>query len=115
VPIKQRAGKELRAQFRREALELFVELEGMRGQHRQEFKDKSKRLARLLGLTREFWGGNSVLDRDRRPCWPPSLVAHHDWYRVREVREQLLAAAGLEYASARRKALAKHPAPLPVQ
>jgi hypothetical protein len=95
-----------RAQISAEALALFLELEHL-PQDSERFKDGSRRLARLLGLTREFWGGNFVNDKSSRPCWPPSLVAHDNWFRVRAVRNALLAAAGLEGASPRSETRAK--------
>src|SRR5262245_23371395 len=97
-----------RAQISAEALALFLALERT-PQSSERFMDGSHRLARLRGLVREFWGGNFVNDKSAGPCWPPSLVAHHDWYKVRKDRLALLAAAGLEDAPARRKPLAKHP------
>lgn len=100
-----------RSQISAEALALFLALEHV-SQDSERFMDGSHRLARLLGLVREFWGGNFVNDRSAGPCWPPSLVAHHDWYRVRERREELLSAAGLEPTPVPRKPRAGHPAPL---
>jgi len=47
-------------------------------------------LARMLNLVSEWWTCNSVLDDSAAPCWPPHLVAFHDWHRVREVRKMLL-------------------------
>jgi hypothetical protein len=85
-----------RARISAEVLEFFLELERMPRRQRdsQVFKDGEHELARRLNLVSEFWSGNSVLDRDQGPCWLPSLIAHHDWYRLREIREQLLAATG---------------------
>jgi hypothetical protein len=80
--------------FSAEALALFAELEQLPARRLDQppNREKSKRLAALLGLSESWWGGCSVTDRERAPCWPPWLVAHHDWYRVRAVREQLLEA-----------------------
>jgi hypothetical protein len=94
MPVKLRVAKERRPLFSAEALVLFVELERMPRHSRdsQEFKDKSKRLAGLLGLTSEWWTINHVHDRSRAPRHPPWCVAYTDWHRVRRVREALLAA-----------------------
>ena len=94
MPVKLRAAKERRPRFSAEALALFVELERVppRRRHRQDFRDKTHELARLLGLVDEWWGGNCVTDRSRAPCHPRWCVAHHDWFRVRGVREALLEA-----------------------
>ena len=74
------------------ALALFVELENTPHRRRgsKTFKDGEHKLARLLGLVSEYWTMNSVLDDSAAPCWPPHLVAFHDWHRVREVRKMLL-------------------------
>jgi hypothetical protein len=78
-----------------EALELFLELEAApqvsRG--RQDWKDKSKRLAGLLGLSPEWWMVQHVNDRSSGPCHPPHMCAHEAWHRVRAVRQALLEAA----------------------
>jgi hypothetical protein len=75
-----------------EALALFVELEQTPRRQRdsQAFKNGDHELARLLGLIPEWWTTNSVLDRSKRPPWPPHLVAYADWHRCRAVREELL-------------------------
>src|SRR5262245_49915957 len=103
-----------RAQISAEALALFLALEHV-PQDSERFMDGSHQLARLLGLVREFWGGNFVNDKSAGPCWPPSLVAHHDWHKVRQVRLALLAAAGLEGASTRRKTATRRSASLLAQ
>jgi len=103
MPVKARVAKERRPSFSAEAIELFVALERMprRDRDGDEFRAKSKRLAALLGLTSEWWTCNSVLDRTRAPCHPPGYLAYDDWFRVRAVREELLAAAkrGVEVAA----------------
>jgi hypothetical protein len=113
-----------RTRFTPEAIALFVEIESMsrrdrdhweddrRPGRRDEYLSKSKKLAALLGLSMEFWGGNDVNDTAKGPCHPPGYPAHEGWYKVRGVRLALLAAAGLEPASARRKLPARHAAPL---
>ena len=78
-----------------DALALFMELEGTPKRRRsaQTFKDGERELHRMLGLTSEWWTGNSVLDRSNGPCHPPGYIAHSDWFRVRRIRETLLQAA----------------------
>ena len=81
--------------FPPQALELFIEIEAT-PQHKRGpkvYNDRERELARLLGLTAEWWNGNSVCDDSDAPCWPPHLTAYQNWFRVRAVREQLLAAA----------------------
>ena len=72
-------------------LALFAEIERM-PQRGQQFKDRSRELARLLGLTSEWWTGNSVNDRSAEPCHPEGHVAREDWFRCRDVRDALLVA-----------------------
>jgi hypothetical protein len=80
--------------FPPQALELFIELEAapQRERDSKAFKDAEHQLANLLGLTAEWWATCSVLDRSERPPWPSHLVAHGYWYKVRAIREALLAA-----------------------
>jgi hypothetical protein len=80
--------------FTPEVLRLFAELEHMPGQGSQAFKAGSKRLAALLGLSSEWWGGQHVNDRSREPCHPEECQSYHDWYTCRRVRQALLAAIG---------------------
>jgi hypothetical protein len=77
------------------AVTLFEELERVPKRRRsaQTFKDGERELHRMLGLTSEWWTGNSVLDRSNGPCHPPGYIGHSDWYRVRRIREALLQAA----------------------
>jgi hypothetical protein len=97
-----------RTRFTPEILELFARLEAIPPRRRDA--TDLKRLHRLLGLTREFWGGNSVLDRDKVPPWPDHMIGHHDWFRVHAVRLDLLEACGLADTSTRREPPGKHPA-----
>jgi hypothetical protein len=99
-----------RRQISAEALALFLELEAL-PQDSERFKTGSRKLAAMLDLKREWWGRQHVNDRSPRPRHPPHLVAHHDWHRVRTVRLTLLAAAGLESASARLKSSVRPSAP----
>jgi hypothetical protein len=95
MAVKQREPKDRRPQISDEALQLFVELEAApeRRRERQDWKDKSKALARMLDLTPEWWMCQHVHDRSRSPCHPPELSAHDAWHKVRAVRQALLAAA----------------------
>ena len=81
--------------FPPQALELFLEIEATPRHQRgpKVYNDKEHQLARLLGLTAEWWGGNSVCDDAGAPPWPPGLAAYQDWFKIRRVREGLLAAA----------------------
>ena len=91
MPVKLRKAKGRQPVFTPEALALFVELE--RNPRRgRPFTDGSHDLARMLGLVSEFWSGNCVNDRSAAPCHPPEYVAYHDWFRCRQVRNELLAA-----------------------
>ena len=94
MPVKLRTAKARRPSFAPEVVELFLELEHTPPRRRdgQEFKDKSKRLSNMLGLNTEWWATCHVNDRSRGPCWPPHVAAHSYWYKVRAVREALLAA-----------------------
>jgi hypothetical protein len=84
-----------RPRFTPQAIALFAELERvpMRRRDCQEFKDREHRLARFLGLTSEFWTGNSVLDRSESPCHPEGYIANDDWRTCRALRRALLQAA----------------------
>jgi hypothetical protein len=106
VPVKVRAAKDRRPQFSRETLELFLELEAS-PQNCQRFKDGSRRLAHLLGLTSQWWTMNHVHRRDARPCHPPHMIAHRDWHTCREMRLALSAATGLEVTAPRRAVRAR--------
>jgi hypothetical protein len=70
---------------------LFAELEHM-PQGSQAFKDGSRKLAKLLGLSEQWWTCNHVNDRSSGPCHPPWCVAYTDWHQVRAIRKALLAA-----------------------
>jgi hypothetical protein len=88
--------RERRPVFSTEAVELFRKLEVLSPRQRDE--QDEQRLARLLNLTVERWGGCDVFDRSRRPCWPPVCVAYDYWHRCRRVRQHLLAAVAREPA-----------------
>lgn len=78
-------------------LALFVRLENASARERKsdEFKREDRELARRLGLGEEWLCCvQSVTNRRTIPP-PPQLHCHHSWFRVRAVREQLLAAAKL--------------------
>jgi hypothetical protein len=90
VPAKLRTAKGRQPSFTPDALALFVELERKRT---RAFSDGSRELARMLGLVSEWWTGNHVNDRSAEPCHPPWCVAYENWFRCRQMREALLAAA----------------------
>lgn len=90
VPVKQRAAKDRRPFFSAQAVELFAELERTPGGH-MPYTDASYRLAEMLGLVNEWWSSCHVNDRSRRPCWSPGHLAYTAFWKVREVREALLA------------------------
>lgn len=82
-----------RSRFTAETLALFAELNSVPPRQRKTaFRNGEEELAERLGLDPCWLSGNSVLDRSRRPCWPPHCVAHQEWFRVRAVREALLEA-----------------------
>jgi hypothetical protein len=79
-----------------EIVRLFAELEAVpiRQRKTEEFKARSRELARLLGLGYEwFCMQTSVLDREAGPCHPPGYARNDAWAKVRIVRARLLAAA----------------------
>jgi hypothetical protein len=83
-----------RPSFTAEALALFAELEAVPAHLRRtdEFKDKDRELARMLGLGGEWLCSvASVTDR-RRPRPPPRRPAEDDQDRVYRVRLALLEA-----------------------
>jgi hypothetical protein len=77
----------------REALALFLEIERGDPQRAKPFSDDTRKLAKLLGLTAEWWTGQSPCDRSDKPVHPKGYVAHDDWHRCRAVRNALLATA----------------------
>jgi hypothetical protein len=76
----------------RAALAFFLELE-RDPKRAKPFTDDTRRLARMLGLTSEWWTGNHVNDRRDKPVHPEGYVAHVDWLHCRAVRKVLLEAA----------------------
>jgi hypothetical protein len=76
----------------REALELFIKLERDRP-HPKVYNDAEHQLAKLLGLTAEWWNGCSVSDNGTAPDCPSHLVRYQNWFRVHAVRNALLEAA----------------------
>src|SRR5262249_15655867 len=95
-PVKAREAKERRPAFSVEALDLFRELEGTPPRQRDsdESLAKSKRLASLLGLSTEWWGGQHVEHSDtlQPPEWLP---AHNYWTTVQQMRRALLEAGAV--------------------
>jgi hypothetical protein len=96
MPARLREAEARRASFSPAVVALFRELDGAPARAREApaFKAKARQLACELGLVSEFWTVNSVLDRSHAPCWPPWVVAFHDWHRCRGVRERLLGHKG---------------------
>ena len=93
MPVKQRVAKDRRPSFSAEALDLFEELERMRAQRSEAFRDKSLRLAHLLGLETEWWCSiTHVHERGPGPVHPEGYLARDAWFRCRAVRIQLLQA-----------------------
>jgi hypothetical protein len=80
--------------FSAEVLKLFAELEAVPSRRRNgaAFKDRAHQLARQLGLTAEWWTGNSVTDTSARSIHPEEYVAYANWHRCRAVRKELLRA-----------------------
>jgi hypothetical protein len=81
--------------FSREVLDLFLDLEAVPRRERwesDEWKDGSKRLAGLLGLSTEWWRMTNV--HDTGPAPPRDLAGfdYRDWRTCCEVRLALLAA-----------------------
>ena len=93
MPVKARVAKGRHPTFSAETIALFVELDAApaRGRHSQAFKAKERELARQLDLASEYWTINSVLDRSAALCHSPSCAAYQDWFRCRQVRDELLA------------------------
>jgi hypothetical protein len=87
--------RELRVpRFSDEVLLLFLRLEQMRDEDSREFQDGSRHLAGLLHLGAEYLcGGAYVNDKSATHCYPDdSYPAAKDFFRVKAVRTQLLAA-----------------------
>jgi hypothetical protein len=99
MPVKQRAAKDRRPVFSPEAVELFLEIERMPGGN-QPYTDASRRLAGMLGLMNEWWASCHVNDKSSRSGYSPGHLTDIAFWRVREVREALLAvcAQGAEAA-----------------
>jgi hypothetical protein len=96
MPVKVRVAKALRPVFSDEAVELFAELERARQNPRThpKFQDKSRQLARMLGLIDEWvCAVCHVNDGSSESGYPPGHLTDVAFWRVREVRKQLLAAA----------------------
>ena len=89
MPVKLRVAKNLRPRVLPEALQLFAKLERQPPSARS--KEDVRELARMLDLEDEwFCCGQTVLDRELTPCYPPSKGAYDTFFRVRAMREYLL-------------------------
>jgi hypothetical protein len=112
VPVKARAAKERRPTFSAEALDLFEELERVRSRRSEAFRDKSLRLARMLGLATEWWCSvTDVNERGPGPVHPEGYVAREAWFRCRAVRIQLLQAVRERRTTRKLEAAAEPPPP----
>jgi hypothetical protein len=112
VPVKARAAKERRPSFSAEALDLFEELERMRSQRSETFRDKSLRLARMLGLETEWWCSiTHVSERGPGPVHPEGYLARDAWFRCRAVRIQLLQAVWERRTARKLEKAAEQPIP----
>jgi hypothetical protein len=102
MPTNRRPLQRLRhPAFTPSVLKLFAELEAMPRRRRSEaYTRKSKELARLLDLTAEWWGMNDVNMRATRPSHPPGYASHDGFFRVKAIRELLLAAIKDQNAAA---------------
>jgi hypothetical protein len=76
--------------FSLEVLTLFLEIERTPGGNRP-YTDASRRLARMLGLTNEWWVSCHVNDRSSRSGYPLGHLTDIAFWKVREVRKALLA------------------------
>jgi hypothetical protein len=90
MPVKERIAKARRPVFSTEAVELFAELERTPRGH-LPYTEGSHRLAHMLGLTDEWWKSCHVNDRSSRSGYPPGHLTDIAFWKVREVREVLLA------------------------
>jgi hypothetical protein len=98
MPSKRRTLDRPRRQtFTTEIVALFVEIERLRGN--QAFTDRSHDLARMLGLTEQWWTGNHVNDRSAGPIRTEEYSANEHWRQCRRVREELLAAVKQDKAA----------------
>jgi len=94
--------------FSAEAVELFEELERTPGGH-LPYSEDSHRLARMLGLTAEWWASCHVNDRSSRSSYPSGHLTDTAFWKVREVRKALIAIAA-ERAGESKAAAASAPA-----
>jgi hypothetical protein len=90
---RQPINRQLLPRVGSEVLELFVKLERQRPAKRD--KAEVRKLCELLGLEDEYWSGEDVLCRDKRPCHPPGYLAYDAFFKCRAIRLALLEATGL--------------------
>jgi hypothetical protein len=86
----------LRPRFSAEAIALFTELEATKRRDTEDYQGKSEKLAVLLGLASEWLTGCVVTEANLRPLHPAGYIRNVDVVTVRQVRQQLLEAAGLQ-------------------
>ena len=90
MPIKQRAAKDRRPVFTAEAVALFLEIERTLGGH-MPYTEASRRLAELLELSAEWCASCHINDRSSRSHYPAGHLTDIAFWKVREVRQALLA------------------------
>ena len=95
MPAKLRAAKDRRPVFTTEAVALFLEIERTPGGH-MPYSEASGRLAEMLGLVNEWCSSCHVNDRSSRSHYPPGHLTDIAFWKVREVRNALLAVAAGE-------------------
>ena len=89
MPVKLRVPKTLRPRVLPETLQLFLKLENQPPRARS--KTEVRELARMLDLEDEFFCcGQTVLDREVAPCYPPGHGGYDLFWRCRAMREYLL-------------------------
>ena len=95
---RTRISRQQHAPFTDEVVRLFIELEGA-PERARPYSDDTRRLAKMLGLTSEWWTGQHVNDKSDKPIHPKGYCAHDDFYRCRAVRQALLEAAERQQAA----------------
>jgi hypothetical protein len=97
MPAKLRAAKDRRPVFTAEVIALFLEIERTPGGH-MPYTRQSRRLAELLHLTTEWCSSCHVNDVSTWSHYPAGHLTDIAFWKVREVRNALLAVAAGELA-----------------
>ena len=97
MPVKLRASKARRPVFTAEVIALFLEIESTPGGH-MPYTRQSRRLAELLHLTNEWCSSCHVNDVSSRSGYAAGHRTDVAFWKVREVRNALLAVAAGELA-----------------